>query len=130
MTDKWLDISYIEDFFYTLLNSKEFGMVYVGSKMPDTLPKNLERLTLVDCGSMKDRHAYGTGIVNIFLFSKSDGNGRKNVPTMAKMEEALRKAIKSNRHPHYIVSRDSGDSDYDSKSDMHCNIVSVNLTIK
>ena len=130
MTGQWAYISYIEDFFYTLLSSKDFGTVYVGDKMPDTLPKNLTRLTLVDCGNMRDLNAYGTGIVNVFLFSKSDGNGRKNVPVMAQMEDALMKAIKSNKHPHYVVSRDSAYADYDSKSDMHCNIVSVNLTIK
>lgn len=130
MTEQWAYISYIEDFFYTLFASKEFGSVYVGSKMPDTLPKSLKRLTLVDIGNVRDLHGYGTGIVNVFLFSKPDGNGQKNVPAMVKMEDALMKAIKSNRHEHYVVSRGDANSDYDSKSDMHCNIINVNLTIK
>ena len=130
MTGQWAYISYIEDFFYTLLSSKDFGTVYVGSKMPDTLPKNLQKLTLVDIGNIRDLNGYGTGVVNVFLFSKSDGNGRKNVPVMVKMEDALMKAIKSNRHDHYIISRGDAYPDYDSKSDMHCNVINVNLTIK
>ena len=129
MTGKWLNISLIEDFFYTLLNSKELGKVVVGKKLPDTLSKGTKRMTLIDLGRVRDKTGYGSGVVLVFLFSKSAGNGEKNVPVMAEMEEFLRTKVAESRHEHYIISRGSTYPDYDSTYDMHCNIVEINLTI-
>lgn len=129
MTGKWLNISQIEDFFFTLLNSKELGKVVVGKKLPDTLSKDTKRMTLIDLGRVRDKTGYGSGVVLVFLFSKSAGNGEKNVPVMAEMEEFLRTKVAESRHEHYIISRGSTYPDYDSIYDMHCNVVEINLTI-
>ena len=129
MTGKWLNISQIEDFFFTLLNSKELGKVVVGKKLPDTLSKGTKRMTLIDLGRVQDKTGYGSGVVLVFLFSKSAGNGEKNVPVMAEMEEFLRTKVAESRHEHYIISRGSTYPDYDSTYDMHCNVVEINLTI-
>ena len=129
MTGKWLNISLIEDFFFTLLNSKELGKVVVGKKLPDTLSKGTKRMTLIDLGRVRDKTGYGSGVVLVFLFSKSAGNGEKNVPVMAEMEEFLRTKVAESRHEHYIISRGSTYPDYDSTYDMHCNVVEINLTI-
>ena len=129
MTGRWLNISQIEDFFFTLLNSKELGKVVVGKKLPDTLSKNTKRMTLIDIGRVRDKTGYGSGVVLVFLFSKSAGNGEKNVPVMAEMEEFLRTKVAESRHEHYIISRGSTYPDYDSTYDMHCNVVEINLTI-
>ena len=129
MTGKWLNISYIEDFFYTLFQNKALGEVNVGSKLPDTLSKAATRMTLVDCGNMRDLDAYGSGVVLVYLFSKSDGNGKKSVPTMAEMEETVRLLVEKSRHEHYVISRGATYSDYDSNYDMHYNVVEINLTI-
>ena len=129
MTGKWLNISLIEDFFYTLLNSKELGKVVVGKKLPDTLSKGTKRMTLIDLGRVRDKTGYGSGVVLVFLFSKSAGNGEKNVPVMAEMEEFLRTKVAESRHEHYIISRGPTYPDYDSTYDMHCNVVEINLTI-
>ncbi len=130
MTGKWLNISLIEDFFYTLLKSDKLGKVVVGTKLPDTLDKNTKRITLVDLGRVRDSVGYGSGIVLVFLFSKSAENGEKNVPVMAEMEEFVRTKILESRHEHYIISRGSTYPDYDSSCDMHCNVVEINLTVK
>ena len=130
MTGKWVNISQIEDFFFTLLNSKELGKVVVGKKLPDTLSKDTKRMTLIDLGRVRDKTGYGSGVVLVFLFSKSAGNGEKNVPVMAEMEEFLRTKVAESRHEHYIISRGSTYPDYDSTYDMHCNVVEINLTIK
>lgn len=129
MTGKWLNISLIEDFFYTLLQSDKLGKIVVGTKLPDTLSRDAKRITLVDLGRINDRVGYGSGIVLIFLFSKSSSNGEKDVPAMAEMEEFVRTKILESRHEHYIISRGSTYPDYDSSCDMHCNIVEINLTI-
>lgn len=129
MTGKWLNISLIEDFFFSLLNSKELGKVVVGKKLPDTLSKDTKRMTLIDLGRVRDKTGYGSGVVLVFLFSKSAGNGEKNVPVMAEMEEFLRTKVLESKHEHYIVSRGSTYPDYDSTYDMHCNVVEINLTI-
>ena len=129
MTGKWLNISLIEDFFYTLLNSKELGKVVVGKKLPDTLSKDTKRMTLIDLGRVRDKTGYGSGVVLVFLFSKSAENGEKNVPVMAEMEEFLRTKVAESRHEHYIISRGSTYQDYHSTYDMHCNVVEINLTI-
>ena len=129
MTGKWLNISQIEDFFFTLLNSKELGKVVVGKKLPDTLSKETKRMTLIDLGRVRDKTGYGSGVVLVFLFSKSAGNGEKNVPEMAEMEEFLRTKVAESRHEHYIISRGSTYQDYHSTYDMHCNVVEINLTI-
>ena len=129
MTEKWLNISLIEDFFFSLLNSKELGKVVVGKKLPDTLNKDTKRITLIDLGRVRDKTGYGSGVVLVFLFSKSADNGEKNVPVMAEMEEFLRTRVADSRHEHYIISRGSTYPDYDSTYDMHCNVVEINLTI-
>ena len=129
MTGKWLNISLIEDFFFSLLNSKELGKVVVGKKLPDTLNKDTKRITLIDLGRVRDRVGYVSGVVIVFLFSKSADNGEKNVPVMAEMEEFLRTRVADSRHEHYIISRGSTYPDYDSTYDMHCNVVEINLTI-
>ena len=129
MTGKWLNISLIEDFFFSLLNSKELGKVVVGKKLPDTLSKDTKRITLIDLGRVRDKTGYGSGVVLVFLFSKSSDNGEKNVPVMAEMEEFLRTKVAESRHEHYIISRGSTYPDYDSTYDMHCNVVEINLTI-
>ena len=129
MTGKWLNISLIEDFFFSLLNSKELGKVVVGKKLPDTLSKDTKRITLIDLGRVRDKTGYGYGVVLVFLFSKSADNGEKNVPVMAEMEEFLRTKVAESRHEHYIISRGSTYPDYDSTYDMHCNVVEINLTI-
>ena len=129
MTGKWLNISLIEDFFFSLLNSKELGKVVVGKKLPDTLSKDTKRITLIDLGRVRDKTGYGSGVVLVFLFSKSADNGEKNVPVMAEMEEFLRTKVAESRHEHYIISRGSTYQDYDSTYDMHCNVVEINLTI-
>ena len=129
MTGKWLNISQIEDFFFTMLNSKELGKVVVGKKLPDTLSKDTKRMTLIDLGRVRDKTGYGSGVVLVFLFSKSAENGEKNVPVMAEMEEFLRTKVAESRHEHYIISRGSTYPDYDSTYDMHCNVVEINLTI-
>ena len=129
MTGKWLNISLIEDFFFSLLNSKELGKVVVGKKLPDTLSKDTKRMTLIDLGRVRDKTGYGSGVVLVFLFSKSAGNGEKNVPVMAEMEEFLRTKVLETKHEHYIISRGSTYPDYDSTYDMHCNVVEINLTI-
>ena len=130
MTGKWLNISLIEDFFYTLLQSDILGKIVVGTKLPDTLSKDAKRITLVDLGRINDRVGYGSGIVLIFLFSKSSSNGEKDVPVMAEMEEFLRTKVLESKHAHYIISRGSTYPDYDSTYDMHCNVVEINLTVK
>lgn len=129
MTGKWLNISLIEDFFYTLLKSDKLGEVVVGTKLTDTLDKNARRITLVDIGRVRDMVGYGSGVVLVFLFSKSAENGEKNVPVMAEMEEFLRTKVDESRHEHYIISRGSTYPDYDRTYDMHCNVVEINLTI-
>ena len=129
MTGQWLNISLIEDFFFSLLNSKELGKVVVGKKLPDTLSKDTNRITLIDLGRVRDKTGYGSGVVLVFLFSKSADNGEKNVPVMAEMEEFLRTKVAESRHEHYIISRGSTYPDYDSTYDMHCNVVEINLTI-
>ena len=129
MTGQWLNISLIEDFFFSLLNSNELGKVVVGKKLPDTLSKDTKRITLIDLGRIRDKTGYGSGVVLVFLFSKSADNGEKNVPVMAEMEEFLRTKVAESRHEHYIISRGSTYPDYDSTYDMHCNVVEINLTI-
>ena len=129
MTGKWLNISLIEDFFFSLLNSNELGKVVVGKKLPDTLSKDTKRITLIDLGRVRDKTGYGSGVVLVFLFSKSSDNGEKNVPVMAEMEEFLRTKVAESRHEHYIISRGSTYPDYDRTYDMHCNVVEINLTI-
>ena len=129
MTGQWLNISLIEDFFYTLLKSDKLGKVVVGKKLPDTLSKGTKRMTLIDLGRVRDKTGYGSGVVLVFLFSKSAGNGEKNVPVMAEMEEFLRTKVAESRHEHYIISRGSTYPDYGSTFDMQCNVGEINLTI-
>lgn len=108
----------------------KLGELVAGVKLPDTLSKDTQRLTLISCGDMRDRGGFGQGNVLIFLFCRSADNGTKNVPVMFEMEETLREIVGSATHEHYTISRGTTYTDYDSKCDMHCNIIEINLIIK
>ena len=56
--------------------------------------------------------------------------GGKSEPSMAEMEETVRQLVEKSHHDHYVISRGSTYTDYDSTYDMHCNIVEINLIIK
>lgn len=131
MTSEWLNISRIEDYLFNMLSKcKDLGTVIAGDCLTDTLNRNSERITLISCGKIHDWHGYGQGTVLIFLFCKSTAKGAKNVPVLFKMEETLRTVIEEATHEHYSINRGQTYTDYDSKYDMHCNIIELNITIK
>lgn len=131
MTGKWLNISQIEAYLYDeVFKDKLSKNIIVGGSLPDTLSKSATDMVLIDCGSsIKDLNAYGTGKVNLFLYTKSKSNGTKNVKRMSEMETAALECIDNARHPHYVISRYDTFTDYDATHDLHVNVIIINLTV-
>lgn len=129
MDKNLLNISSIENFFNELIDEKVSSNTYF-----TTLPTNPDSQTpnfvVIDCANaINDLNAYGVGTVLVWLYARPFSNGRKNLAVMNKMEIALNKSIKENKHPNYVVSRRGSFADYDSDSQMHCNIIEIQLLI-
>ena len=91
-----LNISYVEDYLYSVMDNKISVNTYVGT-LPDTIQSTWQDMCLIDCGSaIADYDAFGGGVVLIWLYAKPLANGSKNVSRMAKMETELNNII-SNR---------------------------------
>lgn len=129
MTNEWFNISRIEDFFFTMFSEEVFGKVEVGDVLPDTIDQSVKRYTLIDVGRVRDLNAYGSGSVVVFLFSKSNERREKDVPAMCEMEDAAYQLIHKNKHEHYKTSRGFIEQSYDSRYDMHCNVIEIILTV-
>lgn len=104
------------------------------STLPNTLKTTDEGMVVIDCGNaISDFHAYGSGIVNIFLYARPTQNGQMNVPKLSQMEKAFNKAIRENAfdNDHYIVQRELpiSRSDYDGTYNMHFVFKSIRLLI-
>ena len=54
MTGQWLNISLIEDFFYTLLKSEKLAKVVVGTKIHDNIDKGIKRMTLIELSRIRE----------------------------------------------------------------------------
>lgn len=101
--------------------------------LPATLTEGIDDYVVIDCGNaINDLHAYGKGIVNLYLYAQPV-NGMKNVPALAKMEEAFNKVMKSGGFDseNYIVADEVAysNSGYDSTYNLHYIIKAIRLII-
>lgn len=124
-----LNISYIEDYLYSVMDNKISANTYVGT-LPDTIQSTWQDMCLIDCGSaIADYDAFGGGVVLIWLYAKPLANGSKNVSRMAKMESELNNIISNSFSDKYQITRRNTYTDYDNDRKWHCNIIELNLLI-
>lgn len=124
-----LNISYVEDYLYSVLDNKISANTYAGT-LPDTIQSTWQDMCLIDCGSaIADYDAFGGGVVLIWLYAKPLANGSKNVSRMAKMESELNNIISNSFSDKYQITRRNTYTDYDNDRKWHCNIIELNLLI-
>ena len=129
MNSDLLNVSNIECFFDELLGGKVSENVFY-TNLPKVMDKSWKDMVLVDVGSaVEDMNAYGSGIVNIFLYSQPLPVDYKNVPHLSDMEMILNRLIRESNDEHYRISRATTYTDYDEERNLHTNIVSVKLVI-
>ena len=133
MINDYINISAIETHLDSVLRGIGLKNVYAGT-LPSTLKENVESYVVIDCGSsISDLHAYGRGIVNIFLYARPT-NGMKNVPALSKMEKTFMAALREDKfdNENYSVARELAyqDTGYDSTYNMHFIIKAIHLIIK
>ena len=124
-----LNISSIETYLYSIIDTTVSNNTYVG-ELPDVIQSSWTDMCLIDvANAVKDFDAYGSGLVNIFLYARPMQSGSKNVAVMSKLEKALNAVISSAVSDTYHINRAHTYSDYDSDRKWHCNIVTLNITI-
>jgi hypothetical protein len=129
MDIKQLNISLIENYFYTLLNGNVSDNVFA-SELPNTLEKNWDDMVVISVGEIDFDNAKGSGYVFIDVYTRPIGKGEKNVALMAELENKVCDSILSATHTHYKLNmlnrRQQG---YDSTHDLHYTIFTINITI-
>lgn len=133
MRNDFFNISSIETHLDKVIRKNICKQCYAGT-LPATLAEDVKSYVVIDCGNaIRDLNAYGSGIVNIFLYAQPIGNGAKNVAALSKLEKAFSKAMREDLFDseHYSVAREVvyQDSDYDNTYNMHFIIKAIQLTI-
>lgn len=125
------NISSIETFFDTLLRGKDkLSEVVFFDELPTTWKKEWTELILVDCGNpQRDRDAFGAHTILIYLYTKANAYGVKDVKTLQRLESKLNELIEGNTDPHYHTSIRGRYSNYNAVNDVFLNIVQINLII-
>lgn len=133
MINDYINISAIETHLESVLCERISEQTSVGT-LPSTLTEDSMGYVVVDCGkSISDFHAYGKGIVNIYLYAQPI-DGQKNVLELSQMETAFMKALREDAFDseHYSVARELAyqDTGYNSTYNMHFIIKAIHLIIK
>ena len=133
MNNDYINISSIETHFDKVIRKHVCKQSFAGT-LPSTLDENTQDYVVIDAGAgISDFNAYGSGLINIFLYAQPIGNGQKNVATLSKLEKAMNKCIKENKFDskYYSVADIYAyeDTGYDSTYNMHYVIKAVYLTI-
>lgn len=133
MINDYINISAIETHLDKVIRKSVSKSCYAG-RLPSTLTEGTMEYVVIDCAAaIHDLHAYGKGIVNIYLYAQPI-NGLKNVATMSKLEKAFSKALKNDAFDseHYSVAREVAYTrqDYDSSYNMDFTIKAIQIIIK
>lgn len=129
MNKQLINISKIETYLYSIIDNAVSQNTYVGT-LPDTISGDWTDMCLIDLGgSVRDRDAYGQGVVLVWLYARPLANGAKNVAKMSELESKLYEVIEKADDSAYHINRRATYSDYDAERKWHCNIVELNLKI-
>lgn len=121
-------LSRIENFFSILLTNKGISNnIFIG-ELPPTTDKDWDDFVNVDVGQQRDKGAYSSGYVNIYLYARPKGTPlRKNVKLLDKMEGMLDNIINGTNDKDYTIHELYRDSGYDSKRQFHFQMISVSV---
>ena len=121
-------LSRIENFFSILLTNKGISKnIFIG-ELPPTTDKDWDDFVNVDVGQQRDKGAYSSGYVNIYLYARAKGTPlRKNVKLLDKMEGALDDIINGSNDKDYTIHELYRDSGYDSNRQFHFQMISVSV---
>ena len=121
-------LSRIENFFSILLTNKGISKnIFIG-ELPPTTDKDWDDFVNVDVGQQRDKGAYSSGYVNIYLYARPNGTPlRKNVKLLDKMEGALDDIINGSNDKDYTIHELYRDSGYDSNRQFHFQMISVSV---
>ena len=121
-------LSRIENFFSILLTNKGISKnIFIG-ELPPTTDKDWDDFVNVDVGQQRDKGAYSSGYVNIYLYARPKGTPlRKNVKLLDKMEDALDNIINGSNDKDYTIHELYRDSGYDSNRQFHFQMISVSV---
>lgn len=121
-------LSRIENFFSILLTNKGISKnIFIG-ELPPTTDKDWDDFVNVDVGQQRDKGAYSSGYVNIYLYARPKGTPlRKNVKLLDKMEGALDNIINGSNDKDYTINELYRDSGYDSNRQFHFQMISVSV---
>lgn len=132
MTNDYINISSIETHLISVIEKNVCPTCYAGT-LGATLTQDVMKMVVIDCGNTKDLHAYGKGIVNIYLYAQPI-NGIKNISALSELEKKFKKALDSDAFDseYYAVPREFyyQDDGYDTTYNMHFIIKAIHLIIK
>lgn len=127
--NKYANTSKIEEYLYGILYGVVSDHVFAGT-LPSSIDEDWDDMVLIDCDlPITDYDCYSGGTVYIFLYARPNADGSKNVPVMARLEDAICDVLDNASNPHYSIERQSNGADYDNSVGWHMNFVYFNITI-
>lgn len=128
-----LNISKIETYLNSIVDGVVSGNTFF-TALPDKSvidSSDWSDMVLIDFPmGIKDFDAYGRGEVDIVLYARPFGSGKKNVAKMAELEEKLNEAISNAPITNYALRRDDVHSTYDTDIKWHCNVYTYIIQVK
>ena len=122
-------VSRVENFVYRLVKGAGLSSNVFVSTLPVTIKSEWADMVLIDVGKGDNLNAYRKFSVNVYLYAKGKGDLQtKNVNVIDAMEEKLLQAVSDSKDNNYTPTVNWSDSDYDSKRNLHFNV--VNMTVK
>lgn len=128
--NKYANTSKVEEYLYSIIQGVVSDHTFAGT-LPTAIDGTWNDMVLIDCDlPMTDYGCYSAATVYVFLYARPKADGTKNVPKLAKMEDAVCDVLDSIKsHAHYSVDRLSNGADYDPNIHWHRNFVYFNLII-
>lgn len=129
-TKKRVTVSAVEAFFDSLLRNRLTDNLFFG-EIPAAIRKKWKSFVVVDCANaIRDYDAYGAATVLIYLFSKPNSPGTKDVSAINELESKLTELIDFNDSPHFTTTRRGSYAKYDTINDMFYNVIQIQLIIR
>ena len=128
MKSVYTRLSRVEDFVTRLIGSAGVSGHIFTRTLPVTLKKGWRDMVLVDVGRGKQKGAYMSYMVNVFLYGRPTGDLQKaDSELLDGMEEKFREAVRQSSDKHYEIAEEWCDSGYDTARNFHFNVVSCTV---
>lgn len=124
-------VSLVENFLSMFLTKANISKNIFFGSLPAILNDTWEDMILVDLLPLTDYDAYAQGMVNIFLYARTeDTMNIKPIWKLDEMERMLDEAVGNSHDRNYVLSANWRDQGYDVNRGYYYDFVNYTITVK